>query len=123
MFGDISFKRRYYKDTETKRYVYLLDEVLGIDGGISPCLAAVAAVETDRCFLHTQKQGRGNQELKTILAHEGWENRTSGSKEYELLNKTYDVSFELEEFWDEANRHLYCKYDIDDDTIVVIRQR
>ena len=30
------------------------------------------------------------------------------------------MSFELEEFWDEANRHLYCKYDIDDDTIVVI---
>lgn len=39
LFVDITFKRRYYKDAETKRYVYLLDEVLGIDGGISPCLA------------------------------------------------------------------------------------
>ncbi len=30
LFGDITFKRRYYKDTETKMYVYLLDQVLGI---------------------------------------------------------------------------------------------
>ena len=182
LFGDITFKRRYYKDTETERYVYLLDEVLGIDGGISPCLAAVAAaegvigpsyraacnsleelygcqvishetirqlmikagkqieleekrkrqepegkkkvpiifIEADGCFLHMQRQNRRNQELKMILAHDGWENRTPGSKEYELLNKTYYASFELEEFWDEASRHIYCEYDIDDDTIVVI---
>jgi len=40
--------------------------------------------------------------------------------EYELLHKTYYASLELEEFWDEASRHLYCKYDIDNDTIVVI---
>jgi len=77
-------------------------------------------IEADGCFLHMQKRDERNQELKMILAHEEWENRTPGSKEYELLNKTYYASFELEEFWDEASRHLYCKYDIDDDTIVVI---
>ncbi len=45
LFGDITFKRGYYKNTETNRYVYLSDEVLCIDRGISPCLAAVAPVE------------------------------------------------------------------------------
>ncbi len=45
LFGDVTFKRRHYKDAETERYVYLLDEVLGIDGGISPCFPAVAAGE------------------------------------------------------------------------------
>jgi len=45
LFGDVTFKRRYYKDTETERYVHLVDEVLGIHGGISPCLATIAAVE------------------------------------------------------------------------------
>ncbi|HOL11820.1 MAG TPA: ISLre2 family transposase [Bacillota bacterium] len=182
LFGDVTFERTYYKDCETGRYVHLLDEVLGLDGGISPCLAAIAAVEAvigpsyraacksleelyghqvishetvrqlvlktgkqigseekrrrqkpegkkkvpiifieaDGCFLHMQRQNKRNQELKVMIAHEGWENRTPGSKEYELLNKTYYASFDSEEFWDEASRQLYCEYDIDDDTIVVI---
>ncbi len=45
LFRDITFKRGYYKNTETNRYVHLSDEVLCIDRGISPCLAAVAPVE------------------------------------------------------------------------------
>ena len=160
LFGDVTFGQTYYKDCETGRYVYLLDEVLGVDGGISPCLAVVAAVEAvigpsyraacksleelyghhvishetmrqlvlktgkqigseekrrkqepegknkvpiifmeaDGCVLHMQRQNKRNQELKVMIAHERWENRTPGNKEYELLNKTYYVSFVSEEF-------------------------
>ena len=32
LFGDVTFGQTYYKDCETGRYVYLLDEVLGLDG-------------------------------------------------------------------------------------------
>jgi len=67
-----------------------------------------------------QRQNKRNHELKVMVAHEGWEDRTPGSKEYELLDKTYYASFVSEEFWDEASRQLYCEYDIDDDPIVVI---
>ncbi|HHY11782.1 MAG TPA: hypothetical protein GX529_04045, partial [Firmicutes bacterium] len=33
LFGDVTFKRRYYEDVETKDYVHLLDEVLGVKAG------------------------------------------------------------------------------------------
>lgn len=46
LFGDVTFKRRYYKDVETKDYVHLLDEVLGVKAGqASPCLATAAVIQ------------------------------------------------------------------------------
>ena len=188
LFGDVTFRRRYYIDRETAEYKCLLDEALEFGGGgrISPALSAVAAIRAvigpsyraardnlerfyghrvlshegirqivlkvgkmieadviDRCknqseaprkkvsilFLESdgwwvpmQKGKRRSREVKMLLSHEGWKRRSPGSSEYLLNEKTYyqDLESNSDEFWDMSTRHLYNKYDIDDDTLVVL---
>ena len=54
LFGEIRFKRRYYYDKELNKYVFLLDETLGIDSGyglVSENLAEQMVNEaTDKSF-------------------------------------------------------------------------
>lgn len=184
LFGDLEYCRRYYFDRETGRYVYLLDEVLGVDSGrISPGLAVVAAIqavigpsyraardslkqfyghqvvshETIRQlilrlgeFLEKEEagkregpegkrrvsvlfveadgywvsmQGEKDREVRMMVSHEGWRRRTPSSDEYELVNKSnyLETDAESEEFWDNASRHLYSIYDVDEKTMVVIK--
>jgi hypothetical protein len=42
------------------------------------------------------------------------------SKEYELVHKTYYLDLDSKDFWEKASRHLYSRYDIDENTMVVI---
>ena len=57
-----------------------------------------------------------------LVSHEGWQRRTPGSSEYLLKEKTYyqDPEGGSDDFWDAASRNLYSKYDIDENTLVVI---
>ncbi|MGI6666016.1 MAG: UPF0236 family transposase-like protein [Bacillota bacterium] len=46
LLGDVEYKRRYYLDKETGEYVFLLDEVLGVESGrVSPGLGMAAAMQ------------------------------------------------------------------------------
>lgn len=183
LMGDVELTRRYYLDKKTGDYVFLLDELIGIEAGrVSPGLALAAAmqavlgpsyrsareslkhlfghqivshetirqlilrlgelvakeeeekrekaegtrkvpvlfVEADGYWCSMQKSKRKSREMRMMVAHEGWQRRTPSSKEYELTYKTHYLDLDSEEFWERASRHLYSRYDIDDDTMVVI---
>lgn len=188
LFGDVTFRRRYYIDRETARYKCLLDETLEFGGGsrISPALSVVAAIqavtgpsyraardnlerfyghrvlshegirqiilevgkmaeadvkarcekqdgipkkkvpvlflESDGWWVPMQQGKRSNREVKMLLSHEGWDKRSPGSNEYLLKEKTYyqDLDNGSDEFWDMSSRYLYSKYDIGEDTVVVL---
>ncbi len=70
LFGDVTFKRRYYEDVETKDYVHL--EVLGVKAGqASPCLATAAVIQavidpSYRAARESLEQSCGYQ----IISHE-----------------------------------------------------
>jgi len=183
LLGDVSVKRRYYMDLETREYVYLLDEILDVKvGQASPCLSTIAAiqavigpsyraareslsqffghqvlshetirsllirmgkqvdieeaqkrrnpvgkrkvpvlyVEADGFWVSMQRSARSRREIKMVVVHEGWQKITPGSDEYELVNKTHYLAFDSKDFWDDASRHIYSRYDIDEDTMVII---
>ena len=80
----------------------------------------VIFIEADGYWVPLQKHTKDKLEVKMMVAHEGWQRKTPGSKEYELINKTHYVALDSQDFWENASRHLYCHYDIDEETMVVI---
>jgi len=183
LLGDVEFSRRYYLDKKTGEYVFLLDEVLGVEAGrVSPGLAIAAVmqavlgpsyraareslkrlyghqvvshetirqlilrlgelmekeeekkrervdgtrkvpvlfIEADGYWLSMQKSKKRSQEMRMMVAHEGWEARTPSSKEHDLVRKTHYLDLESKDFWERASRHLYSRYDIDENVMVVI---
>ena len=80
----------------------------------------VLFVEVDGYWLSMQKGKKRRQEMRMMVAHEGWEARTPSSKEYELVHKTHYLDLDSKDFWEKASRHLYSRYDIDENTMVVI---
>lgn len=78
-------------------------------------------LEVDGIHTPLQHDKKGSREVKVGIAHEGWEKRHPGSKDYELMNKTYYHTLEDgEAFWEGFSRQLYGQYDISDDTPVII---
>lgn len=82
----------------------------------------VLFLESDGWHIPLQGQKKSGLEAKMLMSHEGWEKRTPGSSEYTLTRKTYyqDICKGSDEFWDTSSRNLYSKYDIDEDTLVVL---
>lgn len=79
----------------------------------------VLFVEADGYWVSMQREK--DREVRMMVSHEGWRPRTPGSDEYELVNKSHYLETEQgEDFWDNASRHLYSIYDIDQKTLVVI---
>ena len=79
-------------------------------------------IEADGYWVSMQKDKKKRREIRMMLSHEGWEPKTPGSREYDLAEKTHclEVGLDPEEFWEQASRCLYSKYDIDENTLVVI---
>ena len=44
----------------------------------------------------------------------------AGSREHGLVGKTHYLDLDSKDFWEKASRHLYSRYDIDENTVVVI---
>lgn len=80
----------------------------------------VLFVEADGYWVSMQREK--DREVRMMVSHEGWQPRTPGSDEYELVNKSHYLQPDMqsEDFWDNASRHLYSIYDIDQKTLVVI---
>jgi len=80
----------------------------------------VLFVEADGYWVSMQKQK--SREVWMMVSHEGWQPRSPGSEEYELVKKSHylEADGKSEDFWDNASRHLYGLYDIDENTLVVI---
>lgn len=77
-------------------------------------------VEADGYWVSMQQQKKDRREARLMLAHEGWQPRTPGSSEYELVGRTHHFEITSGDFWYEASLHLYSRYDIDENTLVVI---
>jgi hypothetical protein len=79
-------------------------------------------LESDGWHIPLQKHRKSSMEAKMLMSHEGWKRRTPGSSEYMLAEKTYyqDIRSGSDEFWDASSRNLYSKYDIDEDTLVIL---
>lgn len=82
--------------------------------------APVLFVEADGYWCSMQKDKKKSREIRMMVAHEGWKRRAPGSAEHELMSKTHFLDMDSEDFWDEASRHLYSRYKIDDEVMVVI---
>lgn len=81
----------------------------------------VLFLEVDGLFVSKQKSKRKNREIKIGVIHEGWEKRHPSSNEYVLKNKSYWKSLGNGEiFWEGFSRYIYNKYNISDDTQIVI---
>jgi hypothetical protein len=80
----------------------------------------VLFVETDGYWCSMQRDKKKSREMRMMVAHEGWEGRTPSSKEYELVHKTHYLDLDSKDFWEKASRHLYSRYDIDENMMVVI---
>jgi len=80
----------------------------------------VLFVEADGYWVSMQREK--DREVRMMVSHEGWRPRTPGSDEYELVNKLHYLEADMQgkDFWDNASRHLYSVYDIDEKTLVVI---
>lgn len=78
---------------------------------------AVLFIEADGLYVSRQKIGK--REERFVIAHEGWQRRSPGGKEYELVNKTYVHCDSASDVWEQASRMLFAKYDLSD-TVVVI---
>ncbi|WP_010530965.1 ISLre2 family transposase [Lentibacillus jeotgali] len=78
-------------------------------------------LEVDGIYTPLQNHQKERREVKVGIAHEGWEKRHPGSKDFELVNKTYYHTLENGEFfWETFSRQLYEQYDLNDDTPVII---
>src|SRR5699024_4287971 len=78
-------------------------------------------LEVDGIHTPLQNHQKDRREVKVGIAHEGWEKRHPGSKDFELVNKTYDHTLENgESFWETFSRQLYEQYDMNEDTPVII---
>lgn len=81
----------------------------------------VLFLEVDGLNVHKQNSTRKSREIKIGVVHEGWEKRHPSSNDYELKNKSYWETLENGQvFWEEFSRYLYGKYEITNDTHVVI---
>jgi hypothetical protein len=80
----------------------------------------VLFVEADGYWCSMQKGKKKSREMRMMVAHEGWEGRTPSSKEYELVHKTHYLDLDSKDFWEKASRHLYSRYDIDENVMVII---
>src|SRR5699024_2828834 len=70
---------------------------------------------------HKQNSTRKSREIKIGVVHEGWEKRHPSSEEHILQNKSYWATLENgQTFWEDFSRYLYGKYDITDQTHIVI---
>ena len=179
--GEVRFQRRYYWDEEESRWVYLLDESLGLEKQERAsegfrAEAVVAAVkgrsyrsakgEMARRFGHSAVSHEGvrqwtiqagerlqeakayacehpagqrrvpvlfvdvdgfwpslqreeRREVKILTAHEGWQARYAGSKEFSLVNRRDYVEARGEAFWDDASRWLWSQYDLSQTWVVI----
>jgi AcrR family transcriptional regulator len=77
-------------------------------------------VEADGYWVSMQRDQKSRREVRVMVAHEGWRPRTPGSSEFELVERTYYGDLSGQDFWEEASRQLYSRYDIDERTLVVI---
>lgn len=81
----------------------------------------VLFLEVDGLNVHKQNSTRKSREIKIGIVHEGWEKRHPSSSDYELKNKSYWETLEKGQvFWEEFSRYLYGKYEITNDTHIVI---
>src|SRR5690625_2665865 len=81
----------------------------------------VLFLEVDGLNVHKQNSTRKSREIKVGVVHEGWEKRHPSSSDYKLKNKSYWETLENGQvFWEEFSRYLYGKYEITNDTHVVI---
>ncbi|HHY35713.1 MAG TPA: ISLre2 family transposase, partial [Firmicutes bacterium] len=80
----------------------------------------VLFVEADGYWVSMQREK--DRKVRMMVSHEGWQPRTPGSDEYELVNKSHYLETDMqgEDFWDNASRHLCSVYDIDEKTLVII---
>ena len=77
-------------------------------------------VEADGYWCSMQREKRRKREVRMAVSHEGWAPRSPGSKEYELCYKSHFLDLDSSDFWDDASRHLMSRYDLGEDTVVVI---
>lgn len=81
----------------------------------------VLFLEVDGLNVHKQNSTRKSREIKFGIVHEGWGKRHPSSSDYELKNKSYWETLESGQvFWEEFSRYLYGKYEITNDTHIVI---
>jgi hypothetical protein len=80
----------------------------------------VLFVEADGYWCSMQEGKKKSREMRMMVAHEGWEARTPSSREHGLVGKTHYLDLDSKDFWEKASRHLYSRYDIDENTVVVI---
>jgi hypothetical protein len=80
----------------------------------------VLFVEADGYWCSMQEGKKKSREMRMMVAHEGWEARTPSSREHGLVGKTHYLDLDSKDFWEKASRQLYSRYDIDENTAVVI---
>ena len=83
---------------------------------------SVLYLEVDGYSAHMQNDSQSRREVQMMLSHEGWARRYRGSEEdeYELVKRNhYQRIAGDSDFWEEASRDLYSRYDLKD-TVVVI---
>lgn len=181
---DVCFRRRRYRDRQTGKEVFLLDEVLeiGAHTQLSPGLMAlmltqsvttnsyrkaaesicrflgfqavshetirqlvlhmgdeletlaaeerrnpqgdkkvpVLFIEADGMWVPLQKLSKKRIEEKLFTSHEGWEPRYAGSQQHRLKEVRQFRTHCRGDVWEETSRWVYSRYDIDEDTVVVI---
>ena len=80
----------------------------------------VLFLEVDTLRVPLQREGRRRRvEEKLLTVHEGWAPRHPASGEHVLVNKAH-FRTQARDFWDLASRFVYSRYDVDEDTVVVI---
>jgi hypothetical protein len=83
--------------------------------------AKVLFMEADGVWMHLQRSGKRSIEERMLTVHEGWAPRQGNPSEFSLQNSSMWSSHEQgEDWWDTSSRWVYGKYDIDDDTIIVL---
>lgn len=79
----------------------------------------VIFLEADGMHISLQQEQNRSVEEKVLTTHEGWEPRHPSSAEFALVNvdqfRTNDA-----DFWEAGSRHVYSRYDITEDTLVVL---
>lgn len=74
VYGHVELKRNYYRDRETGKYVYLLDQYLAFDGskGMSPVVQDMA-IELAVTGVSYRQAGRALEKLLgyPVISHEG----------------------------------------------------
>ena len=77
----------------------------------------VLFLEVDGVHVSLQQEKKKNRELPVILSHEGWAKKGSGR---ELVGCHFYGQTRIKDFWEEASRHVWSHYQLDENTLVVI---